>query len=86
METTVTYRGYIGIMENTMETPVTYRGYIGIMENKMETTIVYIMNDLATELLREDAGGKSRPSGSTVAWKQKVEHTAFARSHVRSAY
>ena len=30
METTVTYTGYIGIMENTTETTVTYRGYIGI--------------------------------------------------------
>ena len=32
METTVTYRGYIAIMENKMETTVTYRGYTGIME------------------------------------------------------
>ena len=28
METTVAYRGYIGIMENKMETTVTYRIYI----------------------------------------------------------
>ena len=32
METTIIYRGYIGL----------YWGYIGIMEKKMETTIVYI--------------------------------------------
>ena len=38
METTIVYRGYIGIMERKMETTIVYRGYIGIMEKKMETT------------------------------------------------
>ena len=32
METTIVYRGYIGIMENEMETTIVYWGYIGIME------------------------------------------------------
>ena len=38
METTIFYRGYIGITENKMETTIVYWGYMGIMENKMETT------------------------------------------------
>ena len=29
METSIVYRGYIGV----------YRGYVGLMENEMETTI-----------------------------------------------
>ena len=45
METTIVYRGYVGIMENTMETTIVYRGSIGIMENTMETTIVYWESD-----------------------------------------
>ena len=32
METTIVYRGYMGIMEKNMETTVVYRGHIGIME------------------------------------------------------
>ena len=31
MDTTITYRGYIGL----------HGGYFGIMENRMETTIIY---------------------------------------------
>ena len=31
METTVVYKGYIGIMEKQMETTIVYRGYVGIM-------------------------------------------------------
>ena len=40
METTILYRGYIGIMEKKMET-VICRGYMGIMEKNMETTTLY---------------------------------------------
>ena len=40
-ETTIVYRGYIGIMEDKLETTLVNWGFIGIMENKMETTIVY---------------------------------------------
>ena len=29
METTIVYRGYIGIMEKKMETTIVYWGYIG---------------------------------------------------------
>ena len=39
METTVVYRGYIGIMEKKMETTIVSWGYRGIVENKMETLI-----------------------------------------------
>ena len=31
METTIVYRGYIGIMEKKMETTIVYWGYIGVM-------------------------------------------------------
>ena len=40
METTIVYRGDIGIMENKVETTIVYRGDIGIMGNEVETTIV----------------------------------------------
>ena len=40
-ETTIVYRGNIGMMEKKLETTIVYRGNIGIMEKKMETTIVY---------------------------------------------
>ena len=40
METTIVYRGYIGIMENKMDTTIVYWGYTGIMEKIMETTIM----------------------------------------------
>ena len=39
METTVVYRGYIGITEKKMETTIVSWGYRGIVENKMETLI-----------------------------------------------
>ena len=40
METTIVYRGYIGIMENKLDTTIVYWGYTGIMEKIMETTIM----------------------------------------------
>ena len=42
METTIVYRGYVGIMGNKLESPILYRGcrgYIAVMDKKMETTI-----------------------------------------------
>ena len=41
METTIIYKGYIGIMEKQMETTIVYRGYIGIREKQMETTMIH---------------------------------------------
>ena len=35
METTIVYRGNIGIMEKKMETTLVYRGNIGLMKKKM---------------------------------------------------
>ena len=31
METTIEYRGYIGIMEKKMEATIVYRGFIGLI-------------------------------------------------------
>ena len=42
METTIVYRGYIGIMEKNMETTIVYRGYIGKLEKKMETSRILV--------------------------------------------
>ena len=49
METTIVYRGNVGIMENEMETTIVYRSNIGIMENGIDvlyhyTTAVYARN------------------------------------------
>ena len=39
MDTSILYRGYIGIMENKIGATILYRDYIGVLlENKMKTT------------------------------------------------
>ena len=40
VETTIVYRGAIGIMENRMETTIVYGGTIGIMKGNIEATII----------------------------------------------
>ena len=40
METTMLYRGYIGMIKNSIETTTLDRGYIGIMAKNMETTLL----------------------------------------------
>ena len=37
METTIVYRGYVGIMEQRMDITTEERGYVAITEKKMET-------------------------------------------------
>ena len=37
METTIVYRGYIGIMEKKMETTIVYRGYrVSVLPNMLD--------------------------------------------------
>ena len=40
METTMLYRGYIGMSKKSIETTTSDRGYIGTMEKNMETSIL----------------------------------------------
>ena len=49
METTIVYKGFIGIMEKKMETTIVYKGYIGIMERKWK--LVLGLGTAATECI-----------------------------------